>query len=83
MIDQIAITAIEGLAAKLVEAWNRHDAQPLASIFANDPWPRREGLLNWIATRHGDSWLVDVSHDMDLPSPDLVEAQAALINRRT
>ena len=43
-----------------------------------NPWPKREGLLNWIATRHGDGWLVDVSHNMDLPSPDLAKAQAAL-----
>ena len=43
-----------------------------------NPWPERTGLLNWIATRHGEHWLVDVSHNMDLPSPDLAKAQAAL-----
>ncbi|HET6156881.1 MAG TPA: SgcJ/EcaC family oxidoreductase [Dongiaceae bacterium] len=43
-----------------------------------NPWPEREGLLNWIATRHGESWLIDVSHNMDLPSPELAQAQAAL-----
>jgi uncharacterized protein (TIGR02246 family) len=43
-----------------------------------NPWPERVGLLNWIATRHGERWLVDVSHNMDLPSPDLARAQAAL-----
>ena len=46
-----------------------------------NPWPLREGLLNWIATRHGDRWLIDVSHNMDLPSPDLAKAQAALSNK--
>jgi uncharacterized protein (TIGR02246 family) len=43
-----------------------------------NPWPEREGLLNWIVTDHGGSWLIDVSHNMDLPSPDLAKAQAAL-----
>src|SRR5262245_18108203 len=43
-----------------------------------NPWPERIGLLNWIVTRHGDRWLIDVSHNMDLPSPDLAKAQAAL-----
>jgi uncharacterized protein (TIGR02246 family) len=42
------------------------------------PWPKREGLLNWIVTKHDAGWLIDVSHNMDLPSPDLAEAQAAL-----
>ena len=43
-----------------------------------DPWPERVGLLNWIVTRHGERWLIDVSHNMDLPSADLARAQAAL-----
>ena len=43
-----------------------------------NPWPERAGLLNWIATGHGDGWLIDVSHNMDLPSADLAKAQAAL-----
>jgi uncharacterized protein (TIGR02246 family) len=43
-----------------------------------NPWPKREGLLNWISTRHGNDWVIDVSHNMDLPSPDLVKAQAEL-----
>jgi len=43
-----------------------------------NPWPQREGLLNWIVTKHADGWLIDVSHNMDLPSPDLAKAQAAL-----
>jgi uncharacterized protein (TIGR02246 family) len=142
--EQTARRAIEGIAAKLVEAWNRHDARALAAAFADDadftnvfgmvakgrpaiealhaplfktifmdstltvteirvrlirpdvasvdvkwsmtgardphgnPWPEREGLLNWIATKYGDTWLVDVSHNMDLPSPELRKAQAAL-----
>lgn len=42
------------------------------------PWPERTGLLNWIVTRHGERWLIDVSHNMDLPSPELAKAQAAL-----
>ena len=49
---------------------------------ARDPhgnsWPERTGLLNWIVTRHGERWLIDVSHNMDLPSPDLAKARAAL-----
>jgi uncharacterized protein (TIGR02246 family) len=142
--DQAARRAIEDLAAKLVEAWNRRDARALAAIFAEDadftnvfgmlaegraaiealhaplfrtifkdsrlsvtetrvrlirpdvasvdvkwtmtgardphgnPWPEREGLLSWIATRHGGGWLIDVSHNMDLPAADLRKAQAAL-----
>src|SRR5262245_47509918 len=43
-----------------------------------NPWPERAGLLNWIVTRHGERWLIDFSHNMDLPSPDLAKAQAAL-----
>ena len=43
-----------------------------------NPWPERVGLLDWIVTRHGERWLIDVSHNMDLPSPDLAKAQAAL-----
>jgi uncharacterized protein (TIGR02246 family) len=43
-----------------------------------NPWPEREGLLNWIVTDHGGNWLIDVSHNMDLPSPDLAKAQAPL-----
>lgn len=43
-----------------------------------NPWPERTGLLNWIVTRHGERWLIDVSHNMDLPSPELAKAQAAL-----
>jgi uncharacterized protein (TIGR02246 family) len=46
-----------------------------------NPWPEREGLLNWIVTRHGERWLIDVSHNMDLPSPDLAKAQAKLSKR--
>ena len=43
-----------------------------------NPWPEREGILNWIVTLHDGGWLIDVSHNMDLPSPDLAKAQAAL-----
>ncbi|MEZ5831724.1 MAG: SgcJ/EcaC family oxidoreductase [Dongiaceae bacterium] len=43
-----------------------------------NPWPQREGLMNWIASRHGSDWLVDVSHNMDLPSPEFAKAQAVL-----
>jgi len=39
---------------------------------------RRTGLLNWIVTQHSERWLIDVSHHMDLPAPDLAKAQAAL-----
>ena len=46
-----------------------------------NPWPEREGLLNWITTRHGDGWLIDVSHNMDLPPRDLAQAQAKLSKR--
>ena len=34
--------------------------------------------MNWIVTKHGETWLIDVSHNMDLPSPELRKAQAAL-----
>ena len=43
-----------------------------------NPWPEREGLLNWIVTLHDGRWLIDVSHNMDLPSQELAKAQAAL-----
>jgi uncharacterized protein (TIGR02246 family) len=43
-----------------------------------NPWPEREGILNWIVTRHGNSWLIDVSHNMDLPSPELRQARVTL-----
>jgi uncharacterized protein (TIGR02246 family) len=145
MVSQAARAEIEDIAARLAEAWNRHDARALALVFAEDadftnvfgmvangraaiealhaplfktifkdshlsvtevrvrlirpdvasvdvkwkmtgardphgkPWPKREGLLNWIATEHDAGWLIDVSHNMDLPSPDLVKAQAALV----
>ena len=46
-----------------------------------NPWPERVGLLNWIVTRHGERWLIDVSHNMDLPPPDLAKAQAALLRK--
>jgi uncharacterized protein (TIGR02246 family) len=43
-----------------------------------NPWPEREGILNWIVTRHGDAWLIDVSHNMDLPAREMLRARAAL-----
>jgi uncharacterized protein (TIGR02246 family) len=43
-----------------------------------NPWPERAGILNWVVTLHGDAWLIDISHNMDLPSPELAKAQAAL-----
>lgn len=43
-----------------------------------NPWPEREGILNWIVTLHGDRWLIDVSHNMDLPSPELRKARVAV-----
>ena len=46
-----------------------------------EPWPEREGILNWVVTRHGDRWLIDVSHNMDLPARDLVQAQTALVKK--
>ncbi len=46
-----------------------------------NPWPERTGILNWIVTLHGDGWLIDVSHNMDLPSPDMAKAQAALAKK--
>jgi hypothetical protein len=42
------------------------------------PWPDRVGLLDWIAIRDGERWLIDVSRNIDLTSPDLAKAQAAL-----
>jgi uncharacterized protein (TIGR02246 family) len=145
--EQAAKRAIEGIAAKLVEAWNRHDAHAFAEAFAVDadftnvfgmvqmgragieaghapvfktmfkdsrltvtetrvrlirpdvaavdvkwtmtgardphgnPWPERVGLLNWIVTKHGERWLIDVSHNMDLPSADLAKAQTELTRK--
>jgi uncharacterized protein (TIGR02246 family) len=142
--ESAAARAIDGIVAKIVDAWNRHDPSAFAAAFADDaeftnvfgmvqkgraeieaahapifktmfkdshlavvetrvrpirpdvasadvrwimkgardphgkPWPEREGLLSWIVTRHGDRWLVDVSHNMDLPAPGLAKAQAAL-----
>jgi hypothetical protein len=32
-------------------------------------------------TRHGERWLIDVSHNMDLPSPEFAKAQADLSKR--
>jgi uncharacterized protein (TIGR02246 family) len=46
-----------------------------------EPWPEREGILNWVVTRHGGRWLIDVSHNMDLPPPELVKAQTALVKK--
>lgn len=43
-----------------------------------NPWPEREGILNWIVTLHGDRWLIDVSHNMDLPASELRKARVAL-----
>jgi uncharacterized protein (TIGR02246 family) len=142
--ESAAARAIDGIVARIVDAWNRHDPSAFAAAFANDaefinvfgmvqkgraeiraahapifktmfkdsrlsvtetrvrlirpdvasvdvkwtmtgardprgnPWPQREGLLNWIVTDHDGTWLIDVSHNMDLPSPDLAKAQAAL-----
>jgi uncharacterized protein (TIGR02246 family) len=142
--EQTARRAIEGIAGKLVDAWNRHDAQAFAATFAEDadftnvfgmtakgrkgvedfhtpvfatmfkdsrltvtemrirflrpdvaaadfvwqmsgardpngnPWPDRKGLVNLVATDHQGSWLIDVLHNMDLPSSDNATAQAAL-----
>lgn len=46
-----------------------------------NPWPEREGILNWIVTRHGDTWLIDVSHNMDLPASELRKARVTLEKR--
>jgi uncharacterized protein (TIGR02246 family) len=46
-----------------------------------EPWPERAGILSWVVTRHGDRWLIDVSHNMDLPPADLVKAQTALVKK--
>jgi hypothetical protein len=43
-----------------------------------NPWPDRKGLVNLVATDHQGSWLIDVLHNMDLPSSDNATAQAAL-----
>jgi hypothetical protein len=40
---------------------------------------RRDWFLKARASRaRNERWLIDVSHNMDLPSPDLAKAQAAL-----
>jgi uncharacterized protein (TIGR02246 family) len=43
-----------------------------------NPWPDREGILNWIVTQHGNSWLIEVSHNMDLPSQELRQARVTI-----
>ncbi len=32
------------------------------------PRPLRQGLMNWVATREGGSWKIQVSHNTELPS---------------
>jgi uncharacterized protein (TIGR02246 family) len=41
-------------------------------------WPRRTGLINILVTREENAWSIAVMHNMDLPDPNLVEAQKAL-----
>lgn len=41
------------------------------------PWPARCGLISQIATREQGVWSIAVSHNMDLPSEDVVEAAMA------
>lgn len=43
-----------------------------------NPWPEREGILNWVVTLHEDRWLIDVSHNMDLPESELRKARGAI-----
>jgi uncharacterized protein (TIGR02246 family) len=49
---------------------------------ARDPqgaeWPRRQGLMNLLATRDGGEWSIAVMHNMDLPPAKLANAQAEL-----
>jgi len=43
-----------------------------------NPWPRRRGLLSFVATRDG-GWRFDVAHNMELPATDdMAEAQRAV-----
>ena len=54
--------------------WNMSGARdPMGN-----PWPEREGILNWIVTLHGDRWLIEVSHNMDLPASELRKARGAI-----
>lgn len=43
-----------------------------------NPWPKRRGLLSFVATRR-DGWTFDVAHNMELPATDeMAEAQRAV-----
>jgi uncharacterized protein (TIGR02246 family) len=46
---------------------------------ARDPmgkaWPERRGLINMLVTRGDSGWSIAVMHNMDLPSPEMAEAQ--------
>jgi len=48
------------------------------------PWPRRRGLLSFVATRGaGGGWAFDVAHNMDLPADDgLADAQREIQGKR-
>jgi uncharacterized protein (TIGR02246 family) len=52
---------------------------------ARDPqgkeWPARQGLLNQIASREHGAWSIAVSHNMDLPAPELIQAIAGQMKR--
>ena len=44
-----------------------------------NPWPKRRGLLSFVASRGERGWAFDVAHNMDLPAQDdLADAQRAL-----
>jgi len=45
------------------------------------PWPARHGLLNQIATREHGVWSIAVSHNMDLPAPEMIKAIVAQTKR--
>jgi uncharacterized protein (TIGR02246 family) len=47
-----------------------------------NPWPKRRGLLSFVATQDG-GWKFDVAHNMELPaSDDMADAQRAVQETR-
>jgi uncharacterized protein (TIGR02246 family) len=45
------------------------------------PWPARHGLLNQIAARGAGVWSIAVSHNMDVPAPDVARAAMGQMKR--
>jgi len=41
-------------------------------------WPRRRELINMLVTREAGLWSITVMHNMDLPDPEMADAQKNL-----